>query len=114
MKACLSNKSGDLQWYVNSLIVPKRTDFTPAKKIKILHYKIPSNVCSAKSQFFIPNNAKALIGTKLFFEFLKADKINLENHLLLQASIFGYLVYGCTFVKAAKNTEIYCSLTKNL
>ncbi|GBN93924.1 hypothetical protein AVEN_200012-1 [Araneus ventricosus] len=97
------NDSNDFSRTVSFFILPKITDLTPSNEIDISKINFPSEIKLADNTFHIPSKIHALLGCELFFELLKTEKFrSYDNSLLLQNSVFGYLVTG-----TLKGTDSY-------
>ncbi|GBL82129.1 hypothetical protein AVEN_252331-1 [Araneus ventricosus] len=97
------NDSNDFSRTVSFLILPKITDLTPSNEIDISKIRFPSEIKLVDNTFHIPSKIHALLGCELFFELLKTEKFrSYDNSLLLQNSVFGYLVTG-----TLKGTDSY-------
>ncbi|GBN90505.1 hypothetical protein AVEN_67660-1 [Araneus ventricosus] len=93
------NDSNDFSRTVSFFILPKISDLTPSNEIDISKINFPSEIKLADNTFHIPSKIHALLGCEL----LKTEKFrSYDNSLLLQNSVFGYLVTG-----TLKGTDSY-------
>jgi hypothetical protein len=111
----LSNANDECKWHLDFLIVPKITDVTPSRYLNVSKLNVPKHVCLADPEFHKPGRIQLLLGAELFFDFLRTDKIRLDdNKLLLQESCFGYLVSGSTSNNKSDASVNHCFLVKGL
>ncbi|GBN28332.1 hypothetical protein AVEN_118861-1, partial [Araneus ventricosus] len=95
VKINISNEEETYSRNCEFLIVPRITSLIPSQKINISNIEIPNHVKLADPNFCIPGKIDMLIGSDIFFDLLKADKIRLANgNLILQESELGYVVSG--------------------
>ncbi|GBN54390.1 hypothetical protein AVEN_30778-1 [Araneus ventricosus] len=112
----LSNLNGNYQWDIELMVLPKITDFSPATRLDVSNLKIPENIQLADETFYIPQKVDLLLGCELFFEFIKADKIRLnDSRLILQDTCFGYIVAGSTEPNSQiNNATSHCFLSRGM
>ncbi|GBN49736.1 hypothetical protein AVEN_67689-1, partial [Araneus ventricosus] len=112
----LSNLNGNYQWVIELMVLPKITDFSPATRLDVSNLKIPENIQLADETFYIPQKVDLLLGCELFFEFIKADKIRLnDSRLILQDTCFGYIVAGSTEPNSQiNNATSHCILSRGM
>ncbi|GBM69370.1 hypothetical protein AVEN_272188-1 [Araneus ventricosus] len=98
------------------MVLPKITDFSPATRLDVSNLKIPENIQLADETFYIPQKVDLLLGCELFFEFIKADKIRLnDSRLILQDTCFGYIVTGSTEPNSQiNNATSHCFLSRGM
>lgn len=113
VSATVLNKDKSFESNMSFLVVPKLTEFTPAKPLEIDVSSL-SNIKLADDKFFEPGAIDILIGAEYFYDLLKPGQICLKDtNLKLQNSVFGYIVSGSLLVKGGAN--IHCGLiTDNL
>ncbi|GBO36485.1 hypothetical protein AVEN_99452-1 [Araneus ventricosus] len=98
------------------MVLPKITDFSPATRLDVSNLKIPENIQLADETFYIPQKVDLLLGCELFFEFIKADKIRLnDSRLILQDTCFGFIVAGSTEpIFQINNATNHCFLSRGM
>ncbi|GBO34178.1 hypothetical protein AVEN_160610-1 [Araneus ventricosus] len=98
------------------MVLPRITDFSPATRLDVSNLKIPENIQLADETFYIPQKVDLLLGCELFFEFIKADKIRLnDSRLILQDTCFGYIVAGSTEpIFQINNATSHCFLSRGM
>ncbi|GBN68893.1 hypothetical protein AVEN_157387-1 [Araneus ventricosus] len=98
------------------MVLPKITDFSPATRLDVSNLKIPENIQLTDETFYIPQKVDLLLGCELFFEFIKADKIRLnDSRLILQDTCFGYIVAGSTEpIFQINNATSHCFLSRGM
>ncbi|GBM66121.1 hypothetical protein AVEN_169785-1 [Araneus ventricosus] len=90
------------------LVVNKITDFIPNKVINV-DVDISEFVSLADHHFNVPDKIDMLFGAEIFYELLRPGQIYAQNsQLLLQNSVFGYVVNG-SIDQAAEN-RVHCGL----
>ncbi|GBN29577.1 hypothetical protein AVEN_119816-1 [Araneus ventricosus] len=112
----LSNLNGNYQWDIELMVLPKITDFSPATRLDVSDLKIPENIQLADETFYIPQKVDLLLGCEPFFEFIKADKIRLnDSRLILQDTCFGYIVAGSIEpIFQINNATSHCFLSRGM
>ncbi|XP_050339525.1 uncharacterized protein LOC126765898 [Bactrocera neohumeralis] len=81
------------------MVVEKIVSNVPTEHIKVK--KIPENIKLADPSFGVPGKIDLLLGADIFFDFLKEEKLSIENvNYKLQNSVFGWLIYGSTNISS--------------
>lgn len=108
VSATLINKSRTFRTDLDLLVVPRITDLTPSKRVDKCVDGL-DNINLADECFHIPQRVDLLIGAEAFFELLKPGQICPPNsNLILQNSVFGYLVSGS--ISNTEENKIHCGL----
>ncbi|GFW03595.1 integrase catalytic domain-containing protein [Trichonephila clavipes] len=94
------------------LLVNKITDLIPNKVIDV-DVNVSEFVPLADDKFNIPDRIDMLLGAEIFYELLKPGKFYCDNsHLVLQNTVFGYVVSGSVDHTHTQVTEnrVHCGL----
>ncbi|XP_049305911.1 uncharacterized protein LOC125776614 [Bactrocera dorsalis] len=84
---------------LDTMVVEKIVSNVPTEHIKVK--KIPENIKLADPSFGVPGKIDLLLGADIFFDFLKEEKLSIENvNYKLQNSVFGWLIYGSTNISS--------------
>ncbi|GFQ86354.1 integrase catalytic domain-containing protein [Trichonephila clavata] len=90
----ISNKNESFNAELEFLVIPKITDLTPSVALNISGIQLPQDIQLADAEFFKPGKVDMLLGAKVFFKILKYEKIQIGESIVLQGSVFGFLVTG--------------------
>ncbi|GFT21620.1 integrase catalytic domain-containing protein [Trichonephila clavipes] len=94
VKISVANKAKTFETELMLLVVNKITDLIPNKVIDI-DVNVSEFVPLADDKFNIPDRIDMLLGAEIFHELLKPGKFYCDNsHLVLQNTVFGYVVSG--------------------
>ncbi|GFS97984.1 integrase catalytic domain-containing protein [Trichonephila clavipes] len=88
--------NGDLSFKkeLNLLVVRRITDLTPSQIINV-SLDMPNEIKLADYKFNIPGKIDVLLGAEIFYELLRPGQIYCgDSRLLLQNTVFGYVVSG--------------------
>jgi hypothetical protein len=92
----VSDSKGEFNQSMDFFVVPNiSAGLTPNARLDITDLKLPEFIKLADENFYVPGKIQALIGNEYFFEILKTNKFrSWDNKLILQDSVFGYLISG--------------------
>ncbi|GFY33023.1 DUF1758 domain-containing protein [Trichonephila clavipes] len=94
VKISVANKAKTFESELMLLVVNKITDLIPNKVIDV-DVNVSEFVPLADDKFNIPDRIDMLLGAEIFYELLKPGKFYCDNsHLVLQNTVFGYVVSG--------------------
>ncbi|GFV51898.1 integrase catalytic domain-containing protein [Trichonephila clavipes] len=94
VKTSVANKAKTFESELMLLVVNKITDLIPNKVIDV-DVNVSEFVPLADDKFNIPDRIDMLLGAEIFYELLKPGKFYCDNsHLVLQNTMFGYVVSG--------------------
>ncbi|GBM18758.1 Alanine--tRNA ligase, cytoplasmic [Araneus ventricosus] len=79
---------------IEFLVVSNIIDRTPSKTLDITNLELPQNVKLADKEFFKPGKVHLLLGIEPFFKILKCNKIKINDSLILQDTVFSYVISG--------------------
>ncbi|GFW39131.1 integrase catalytic domain-containing protein [Trichonephila clavipes] len=92
------------------LVVNKITDLIPNKVIDV-DVNVSEFVPLADDKFNIPDRIDMLLGAEIFYELLKPGKFYCDNsHLVLQNTVFGYVVSGSVDHTQVTENRVHCGL----
>ncbi|GFV02954.1 DUF1758 domain-containing protein [Trichonephila clavipes] len=92
------------------LVVNKITDLIPNKVIDV-DVNVSEFVPLADDKFNIPDRIDMLLGAEIFYELLKPGKFYCDNpHLVLQNTVFGYVVSGSVDEREVTENRVHCGL----
>lgn len=116
INAKFSDRYEYFNFETNLFTVPKITEFMPSRYLNISQLRIPPDIQLADPNFSTPGKIDILLGAELFFEFLKPHRIRVpDSKLILQESVFGYLVSGSAELAGANLRDSnLCLLSTNL
>ncbi|GFT70580.1 DUF1758 domain-containing protein [Trichonephila clavipes] len=106
--------NGDLSFKreLNLLVVRRITDLTPSQILNV-SLDMPNEIKLADYKFNIPGKIDVFLGTEIFYELLRPGQIYCgDSRLLLQNSVFGYVVSGSVGDEVRDN-NIYCGLIRD-
>ncbi|GFX18270.1 integrase catalytic domain-containing protein [Trichonephila clavipes] len=112
VKTSVANKAKTFESELMLLIVNKITDLIPNKVIDV-DVNVSEFVPLADDKFNIPDRIDMLLGAEIFYELLKPGKFYCDNsHLVLQNTVFGYVVSGSVDHTHTQVTEnrVHCGL----
>lgn len=108
VSAAISNRDKSFDLKLDFLVVPKITEFTPSRPLDARVSSL-TNIKLADERFNVPGPIDLLLGAENFYEFLRPGQIYPQNtNLVLQDSVFGYIVSGSIPSKSENN--IHCGL----
>ena len=89
-------KSRHTDWHdsLNCAVLSDITGTTPATKLNITNWKIPTDIKLADETFNIPGNIDLLLGVDLFYEILQSGRRTRPGHPVLQQTVLGWTLYG--------------------
>ncbi|GFX91464.1 integrase catalytic domain-containing protein [Trichonephila clavipes] len=112
VKTSVANKAKTFESELMLLVVSKITDLIPNKVIDV-DVNVSEFVPLADDKFNIPDRIYMLLGAEIFYELLKPGKFYCDNlHLVLQNTVFGYVVSGSVDHTHTQVTEnrVHCGL----
>ncbi|GFS94181.1 integrase catalytic domain-containing protein [Trichonephila clavipes] len=112
VKTSVANKAKTFESELTLLVVNKITDLIPNKVIDV-DVNVSEFVPLADDKFNIPDRIDMLLGAEIFYELLKPGKFYCDNsHLVLQNTVFGYVVSGSVDHTHTQVTEnrVHCRL----
>ncbi|GFU77602.1 integrase catalytic domain-containing protein [Trichonephila clavipes] len=112
VKTSVANKAKTFESELMLLVVNKITDLIPNKVIDV-DVNVSEFVPLADDKFNIPDRIDMLLGAEIFYELLKPGKFYCDNsHLVLQNTVFGYVVSGSVDHTHTQVTEnrVHCGL----
>ncbi|GFW65168.1 integrase catalytic domain-containing protein [Trichonephila clavipes] len=112
VKTSVANKAKTFESELMLLVVNKITDFIPNKVFDV-DVNVSEFVPLADDKFNIPDRIDMLLGAEIFYELLKPGKFYCDNsHLVLQNTVFGYVVSGSVDHTHTQVTEnrVHCGL----
>ncbi|GBM37030.1 hypothetical protein AVEN_31871-1 [Araneus ventricosus] len=108
VKTSAANRDKSFGRELLMLVVNKITDFIPNKVINV-DVDVSEFVSLAAHGFNAPNKIDMLLGADIFYELLRAGQIYAQNsQLLLQNTVFGYVVSGS--VDQVAENRVHCGL----
>jgi diphosphomevalonate decarboxylase len=72
------------------------TGTTPASKLDISSWNIPTDIKLADERFNLPGDIDLLIGADLFYEILQSGKRTPPGYPVLQETVLGWTLSGKT------------------
>jgi hypothetical protein len=90
----ISNKNESFKEELEFLVIPKITDLTPSVPLNISNIHLPQCIQLADPEFFKPGKVHMLLGAEVFFRILQYEKLQISDSIMLQGSVFGFLVTG--------------------
>ncbi|GFS56408.1 integrase catalytic domain-containing protein [Trichonephila clavipes] len=112
VKTSVANKAKTFESELTLLVVNKITDLIPNKVIDV-DVNVSEFVPLADDKFNIPDRIDMLLGAEIFYELLRPGKFYCDNsHLVLQNTVFGYVVSGSVDHTHTQVTEnrVHCGL----
>ncbi|GBN93769.1 hypothetical protein AVEN_62655-1 [Araneus ventricosus] len=94
LKTIISNAENSFKDKIEFLVVSNIIDKPPSKTLDITNLELPQNVKLADKEFFKPGKVHLLLGIEPFFKILKCNKIKINDSLILQDTVFGYVISG--------------------
>ncbi|GBM38205.1 hypothetical protein AVEN_8269-1 [Araneus ventricosus] len=108
VKTSVANKDKSFERELLMLVVNKITDFIPNKIINV-DVDVSEFVLLADHSFNVPDKIDMLLGAEIFYELLRPGQIYAQNsQLLLQNTVFGYVVSGS--VDQVAEDRVHCGL----
>ncbi|GBM09749.1 hypothetical protein AVEN_101796-1 [Araneus ventricosus] len=108
VKTSVANKDKSFERELLMLVVNKITDFIPNKIINV-DVDVSEFVSLADHSFNVPDKIDMLLGAEIFYELLRPGQIYAQNsQLLLQNTVFGYVVSGS--VDQVAEDRVHCGL----
>ncbi|GBO34427.1 hypothetical protein AVEN_264737-1 [Araneus ventricosus] len=108
VKTSVTNRDKSFERELLMLVVNKITDFIPNKVINV-DVDVSEFVSLADHSFNVPDKIDMLLGAKIFYELLRPGQIYAQNsQLLLQNTVFGYVVSGS--VDQVAEDRVHCGL----
>ncbi|GFT98733.1 integrase catalytic domain-containing protein [Trichonephila clavipes] len=110
VKTSVANKAKTFESELMLLVVNKITDLIPNKVIDV-DVNVSEFVPLADDKFNIPDRIDMLLGAEIFYELLKPGKFYCDNsHLVLQNTVFGYVVSGSVDHTQVTENRVHCGL----
>ncbi|GFX42273.1 integrase catalytic domain-containing protein [Trichonephila clavipes] len=110
VKTSFANKAKAFESELMLLVVNKITDLIP-NKVTNVDVNVSEFVPLADDKFNIPDRIDMLLGAEIFYELLKPGKFYCDNsHLVLQNTVFGYVVSGSVDHTQVTENRIHCGL----
>ncbi|GFW82463.1 integrase catalytic domain-containing protein [Trichonephila clavipes] len=110
VKTSVANKAKTFESELMLLVVNKITDLIPNKVIDV-DVNVSEFVPLADDKFNIPDRIDMLLGAEIFYELLKPGKFYCDNsHLVLQNTVFGYVVSGSVDHTQVAENRVHCGL----
>ncbi|GFS97487.1 integrase catalytic domain-containing protein [Trichonephila clavipes] len=110
VKTSVANKAKIFESELMLLVVNKITDLIPNKVIDV-DVNVSEFVPLADDKFNIPDRIDMLLGAEIFYELLKPGKFYCDNsHLVLQNTVFGYVVSGSVNHTQVTENRVHCGL----
>ncbi|KAG7300051.1 hypothetical protein JYU34_015583 [Plutella xylostella] len=106
VKITLHSPVSNVQLNVNCLITDTITTHLPQNPIDISKLILPANMVLSDDNFNIPAEISLLLGADIYFNILLNNQIKLEGGLLLQNTLFGYVVGGSCVGQNLKNRDL--------
>ncbi|GBN62923.1 hypothetical protein AVEN_233767-1 [Araneus ventricosus] len=94
LKTIISNAEKSFKDKIEFLVVSNIIDRTTSNTLDITNLELPQNVKLADKEFFKPGKVHLLLGMEPFFKILKCNKIKINDSLILQDTVFGYVISG--------------------
>ncbi|GBL97592.1 hypothetical protein AVEN_49111-1 [Araneus ventricosus] len=108
VETSVSNRDKSFERELLMLVVNKITDFIPNKLIN-LDVDVSEFVSLADHSFNVPDKIDMLLGAEIFYALLRPGQIYAQNsQLLLQNTVFGYIVSGS--VDQVAEDRVHCGL----
>ncbi|GBN67718.1 hypothetical protein AVEN_88180-1, partial [Araneus ventricosus] len=108
VKTSVANRDKNFEREFLMLVVNKITDFIPNKVINV-DVDVSEFVSLADHSFNVPDKIDMLLGAEIFYELLRPGQIYAQNsQLLLQNTVFGYVVSGS--VDQVAEDRVHCGL----
>ncbi|GFS70908.1 integrase catalytic domain-containing protein [Trichonephila clavipes] len=110
VKTSVANKAKTFESELMLLVVNKITDLIPNKVIDV-DVNVSEFVPLADDKFNIPDRIDMLLGAEIFYKLLKPGKFYCDNsHLVLQNTVFGYVVSGSVDHTQVTENRVHCGL----
>ncbi|KAJ0179337.1 hypothetical protein K1T71_005049 [Dendrolimus kikuchii] len=77
-------------------LVDTITSKLPQQYFDISNIVLPQNIKLADEDFNVPSEIQLLLGADFYFKIIQEGQINLNNGIILQNTMFGYIVGGST------------------
>ncbi|GBM74711.1 hypothetical protein AVEN_274847-1 [Araneus ventricosus] len=108
VKTSVANRDKSFERELLMLVVNKITDFIPNKVINV-DVDVSEFVSLVAHSFNVPDKIDMLLGAEIFYELLRPGQIYAQNsQLLLQNTVFGYVVSGS--VDQVAEDRVHCRL----
>ncbi|KFM56510.1 hypothetical protein X975_03930, partial [Stegodyphus mimosarum] len=93
--ALICNQEKTYKRRLEVLVIPKIAGLTPAKFIDVSNLMIAEKGNLANRKFYKPEKVNLLLGAEVFYDMLRSGQIYVPHTgLILQNSVFGYIVSG--------------------
>jgi diphosphomevalonate decarboxylase len=91
-------RSRHTDWHnsLNCAVLSNITGTTPATKLDISSWNIPTDIKLADENFNLPGDIDLLIGAYLFYEILQSGRRTRPGHPVLQEAVLGWTLSGKT------------------
>lgn len=101
----IKSKINEFQSKIPCIVLEKITGNLPEISFNPQEIKIPNKLALANKNFFKSSPIELLLGTEVAFKVLKNGQVVLTDNLMLQNSLFGYLLGGKVEILNHYNTE---------
>jgi len=108
----LRSRQTDWHTTVKCAVLPHITSNTPASKLDISTWRIPTDIKLADEQFNQPGAIDTLIGADLFYELLLPNRRTRISHPVLQERVLGWIISGKTPVLNNQRTHQHSFLLR--
>ncbi|GFW61930.1 DUF1758 domain-containing protein [Trichonephila clavipes] len=110
VKISVANKAKTFESELMLLVVNKITALIPKEVIDV-DVNVSEFLALADDKFNIPDRIDMLLGAEIFYELLKPGKFYCDNsHLVLQNTVFGYVVSGSVDHTQVTKNRVHCGL----
>jgi len=91
-------RSRHTDWHdsLSCAVLSSITGTTPATKLDISSWKLPTDIKLADEHFNLPGDIDLLIGADLFYEILQSGRRTRPGHPVLQETVLGWTLAGKT------------------
>ncbi|KFM72413.1 hypothetical protein X975_11948, partial [Stegodyphus mimosarum] len=111
--ATIANSTRDFIRTLHFFVVRKMTRITPARHLHIPDLKQLQSIGLANPEFYKPGPIHVLLSNEVFFDLLGTNRINKQD-LILQQSVFGYIVSGSVRMPQQDNIDNYCGVVETM
>lgn len=109
--AVIFNREKTYSCKLDFFVIPKITHLMPSRLIDVSNIVIPERIKLADPYFYKPERIDLLLGVEIFFDLIRSGQSYIPNtSLVLQNSVFGYLLSGSIEDLPNEKQLVHCGL----